>query len=67
MIAPSTFTDRKGRDWSLVIDQAAIARAEASLPLSALGQAMWVRSGVFVMLAIRRVSGVGFGRAERRS
>jgi membrane protease YdiL (CAAX protease family) len=31
------------------------------LPLSALGQAMWVRSGVFVMLAIRRVSGVGFG------
>jgi membrane protease YdiL (CAAX protease family) len=31
------------------------------LPLSALGQAMWVRSGVFVMLAIRGVSGVGFG------
>jgi membrane protease YdiL (CAAX protease family) len=31
------------------------------LPLSALGQAMWVRTGVFVMLAIRRVTGVGFG------
>ncbi len=31
------------------------------LPLYALGQAMWVRTGVFVMLAIRRVSGVGFG------
>jgi len=31
------------------------------LPLSALGQAMWVRTGVFIMLAIRRVSGVGFG------
>jgi membrane protease YdiL (CAAX protease family) len=31
------------------------------LPLSALGQAMWVRTGVFVMLAVRRVSGVGFG------
>jgi membrane protease YdiL (CAAX protease family) len=33
----------------------------AKLPVSALGQAMWVRTGVFVMLAIRRVSGVGFG------
>jgi membrane protease YdiL (CAAX protease family) len=31
------------------------------LPLNALGQAMWVRTGVFVMLAIRKVSGVGFG------
>jgi membrane protease YdiL (CAAX protease family) len=31
------------------------------VPLSALGQAMWVRTGVFVMLAIRKVPGVGFG------
>jgi uncharacterized protein len=31
------------------------------LPLSALGQAMWVRTGVFVMLAVRKVPGVGFG------
>lgn len=31
------------------------------LPLSSLGQAMWVRTGVFVMLAVRKVSGVGFG------
>jgi membrane protease YdiL (CAAX protease family) len=31
------------------------------LPLYALGQAMWVRTGVFVMLAVRRVTGVGFG------
>lgn len=31
------------------------------LPISALGQAMWVRTGVFVMLAVRGVSGVGFG------
>jgi membrane protease YdiL (CAAX protease family) len=31
------------------------------LPLSALGQAMWIRTGVFVMLAVRRVTGVGFG------
>jgi uncharacterized protein len=31
------------------------------IPLSALGQAMWVRTGVFVMLAVRKVPGLGFG------
>jgi len=31
------------------------------LPMYALGQAMWVRTGVFVMLAVRKVPGVGFG------
>jgi len=31
------------------------------LPISPLGQAMWVRTGVFVMLAVRGVSGVDFG------
>jgi membrane protease YdiL (CAAX protease family) len=31
------------------------------LPLRALGQLMWVRTGVFAMLSVRRVKGVGFG------
>ena len=31
------------------------------LPLDALGQMMWIRTGAFVMLSIRRVKGVGFG------
>ena len=31
------------------------------LPLRVLGQLMWVRTGVFAMLSVRRVQGVGFG------
>lgn len=31
------------------------------LQLPALGQAMWIRTGAFAMLSIRRVGGVGFG------
>lgn len=31
------------------------------LPLSALGQLMWFRTGLFAMLSVRRVKGVGFG------
>jgi CAAX protease family protein len=31
------------------------------LPIAVLGQVMWIRTGVFAMLAIRKVPGVGFG------
>ena len=31
------------------------------LPLDVLGQLMWIRTGVFAMLSVRRVRGVGFG------
>ena len=31
------------------------------LPLDFLGQAMWIRTGAFAMLSVRRVQGVGFG------
>ncbi len=31
------------------------------LPLDILGQLMWIRTGAFVLLCVRRVQGVGFG------
>ena len=31
------------------------------LPLDVLGQMMWIRTGAFAMLSIRRVKGIGFG------
>lgn len=31
------------------------------LPLRILGQLMWIRTGVFAMLSVRRIKGVGFG------
>jgi membrane protease YdiL (CAAX protease family) len=31
------------------------------LPLYVLGQLMWIRTGIFSMLSVRRVKGVGFG------
>ncbi len=31
------------------------------LPLDTLGQLMWIRTGAFAMLSVRRVQGVGFG------
>jgi CAAX protease family protein len=31
------------------------------LPLETLGQLMWIRTGAFAMLSVRRVKGVGFG------
>jgi len=31
------------------------------VPLNTLGQLMWIRTGVFAMLSVRRVRGVGFG------
>src|SRR5262249_35004553 len=31
------------------------------LPLDFLGHAMWIRTGAFAMLCVRRVQGVGFG------
>lgn len=36
------------------------------LQLEVLGQAMWIRTGAFAMLSIRRVSGVGFGFWPRK-
>ena len=36
-------------------------RPDARLPLEALGQAMWIRTGAFALLSVRRVQGVGFG------
>jgi len=36
-------------------------RPDPKLPLEALGQAMWIRTGVFALLSVRRVKGVGFG------
>jgi uncharacterized protein len=31
------------------------------VPLEILGQLMWIRTGIFVLLSVRRVQGVGFG------
>jgi len=31
------------------------------IPLDILGQLMWIRTGAFVLLSVRRVQGVGFG------
>ncbi len=36
-------------------------RPDPKLPLEALGQAMWIRTGAFALLSVRRVKGVGFG------
>ena len=36
-------------------------RPDDRLPLEALGQAMWIRTGAFALLSVRRVQGVGFG------
>jgi len=36
-------------------------RPDSRLPLEALGQAMWIRTGAFALLSVRRVQGVGFG------
>ena len=36
-------------------------RPHDRLPLEALGQAMWIRTGAFALLSVRRVQGVGFG------
>jgi CAAX protease family protein len=36
-------------------------RPDPKLPLEALGQAMWIRTGAFALLSVRRVQGVGFG------
>ncbi len=36
-------------------------RPDPKLPLEVLGQAMWIRTGAFALLSVRRVQGVGFG------
>jgi CAAX protease family protein len=36
-------------------------RPDDRLPLEVLGQAMWIRTGAFALLSVRRVQGVGFG------
>jgi len=36
-------------------------RPHDRLPLEVLGQAMWIRTGAFALLSVRRVQGVGFG------
>jgi membrane protease YdiL (CAAX protease family) len=36
-------------------------RPDPRLPLESLGQAMWIRTGAFALLSVRRVQGVGFG------
>ncbi|MGH9593040.1 MAG: hypothetical protein ACRD5L_08105, partial [Bryobacteraceae bacterium] len=36
-------------------------RPDPKLQLEALGQAMWIRTGAFALLSVRRVQGVGFG------
>lgn len=36
-------------------------RPHDRLPLEILGQAMWIRTGAFALLSVRRVQGVGFG------
>ncbi|MCU1336825.1 MAG: Abortive infection protein [Bryobacterales bacterium] len=36
-------------------------RPDPRLPLEVLGQAMWIRTGAFALLSVRRVQGVGFG------
>jgi membrane protease YdiL (CAAX protease family) len=41
--------------------QSLYVRPDPLLPLEALGQAMWIRTGAFALLSVRRVQGVGFG------
>jgi CAAX protease family protein len=36
-------------------------RPDPRLPLEILGTAMWIRTGAFALLSVRRVQGVGFG------
>ena len=36
-------------------------RPHEGLALEALGQAMWIRTGLFAILSVRRIQGVGFG------
>ncbi len=36
-------------------------RPHERLAMEALGQAMWIRTGLFAILSVRRVKGVGFG------
>ena len=36
-------------------------RPDPRLPIEVLGQAMWIRTGAFALLSVRRVQGVGFG------
>lgn len=36
-------------------------RPDDRLPVEVLGQAMWIRTGLFALLSVRRVQGVGFG------
>jgi membrane protease YdiL (CAAX protease family) len=36
-------------------------RPHDRLPLEVLGMAMWIRTGAFALLSVRRVQGVGFG------
>jgi len=36
-------------------------RPDDRLPLEILGTAMWIRTGAFALLSVRRVQGVGFG------
>lgn len=36
-------------------------RPDDHLAMEALGQAMWIRTGLFAILSVRRVKGVGFG------
>jgi membrane protease YdiL (CAAX protease family) len=36
-------------------------RPHPGLNVEALGQAMWIRTGLFAMLSVRRMQGVGFG------
>jgi len=36
-------------------------RPDPKLPLEILGMAMWIRTGAFALLSVRRVQGVGFG------
>jgi membrane protease YdiL (CAAX protease family) len=42
-------------------------RPHDHLALEILGKAMWIRTGLFAMLSIRKVKGVGFGFWPRRS
>jgi membrane protease YdiL (CAAX protease family) len=36
-------------------------RPDPKLPLEILGMAMWIRTGAFALLSVRRVQGIGFG------
>jgi membrane protease YdiL (CAAX protease family) len=47
--------------WLSKIIPTFYASPHPRLPLNTLGQLMWFRTGVFAMLSVRRVKGVGFG------